>query len=310
MKNEAFYTDGLPEILPAYENGIFQAMLTLPEANAALVSAVSAFLDRPVRKVVLRSNYTPLRDIKEKQQIYDVNCVVDGENGDQCELEMQASSMIGDNAENEHRNIRWRSVLYLTSLHAGQAGKGLQDYGAFVRSYQVMLCNYKVFSSSSDSLVERFTFKNTQGHELCDAVTSIFIDLTKAKEIVKKSVHDMTAVEMWVSFIAYANDPRYIDVLEKITKKMEGIAVANSTLQSISQSPEARIEFRRRQKAQLDQAHNESVMRKAFAAKEKADEDLKAAEAEITEMKVEISEKDAEIVELRAKLAELIKNDQ
>ena len=33
--------DGLPRILPPYENGVFQTMLTLPEAKKALVSEMS-----------------------------------------------------------------------------------------------------------------------------------------------------------------------------------------------------------------------------------------------------------------------------
>ena len=77
MNNNKLRFDELPEILPAYENGIFQAMLTLPEAKTALISAVSVFLGRPAKTVTLRSNITPSRHKQEKLSNYDINCVVD-----------------------------------------------------------------------------------------------------------------------------------------------------------------------------------------------------------------------------------------
>ena len=42
MLSGAVLPDGLPKILPAYENGVFQALLTLPEANAAQISRNTA----------------------------------------------------------------------------------------------------------------------------------------------------------------------------------------------------------------------------------------------------------------------------
>ena len=36
--------DGLPRILPPYENGVFQAVLTLPEAHIALGDVVAAII--------------------------------------------------------------------------------------------------------------------------------------------------------------------------------------------------------------------------------------------------------------------------
>jgi len=55
-------SDGLPKILPPYENGVFQAVLTLPEAHDALVGIVAAILGQPVKTVLLRNNDAPTRD--------------------------------------------------------------------------------------------------------------------------------------------------------------------------------------------------------------------------------------------------------
>ena len=250
--------DGLPKILPPSENGIFKAVMTLPEAYTALVDAVAAFLDRPVKSVALRNNDAPSRDVKAKQEEYDINCVVNGEDGDQCAVEMQATKMKGDSLLNDHENIRWRSVFNLCDLHSNQAGRGL-DYSKFARSYQVVLCNYRVFSDDQD-LVERYTFRTAEGKELCDAVTAILIDLTYAKDIAKKPVSKMSNLESWVVFFALASDPKYSSIITEITNVKEGIAVANETLWNISQSPEERARFRSRRIWLQDREHDQAVM--------------------------------------------------
>ena len=65
--------DGLPRILPPYENGVFQAVLTLPEARAALEDVVAVVTDLSVESVMLRNNAAPSRDINAKQEQYDIN---------------------------------------------------------------------------------------------------------------------------------------------------------------------------------------------------------------------------------------------
>jgi len=303
MTNSELHFDGLPKILPAYENGIFQAMLTLPEAKEALISAVSTFIDRPVKSVTLRDSRTPKRHVREKLSDYDINCVVDSENGDQCEIEMQASQMRDDSDADGHKNIRWRSAFYLSRLHAGQDGRG-KSYSNFARSYQIMLCNYKVFNRKQ-SLAERFTLKSKSGNELCDAITSIFIDLTKAKEIAKKPISEMTSLEMWIAFLALANNPGYSGVIDEITKKLEGIAVANSTLQNISQNQDERIQYYRRAKALQDEEHNNAVMKKALDGHAKIAAEYAELEAKNAEVKAELADKEKTIAELQAKLASL-----
>jgi len=246
--------DGLPKILPAYEDGVFQALLTLPEANLALKSLISAVLDQPVKAVLLSKNIPAKRDKGAKREQYDINCIVDTENGEQCNLEIQASPMEGDNLENEHRNLKWRSVFNLCDLHSGQYGRGIM-YGQFVRSYQVMLSNYRAFKEKP-KIAERFTFRNLEGVELCDAVTAIFIDLSQAEELSKKPVSELSDIEQWAAFIALANEPEYGEVIEEITKQQEGIAVAKKTLYSISQNPDQRARFRSRRIWLQDRRHD------------------------------------------------------
>jgi len=288
--SDEILSDGLPKILPPYENGIFQSILSLPEAHAALVSIVAAILDRPVKTVTLRNNDAPTRDNLAKREEYDINGVVDGEDGDQCNLEMQASPMAGDNRENDHRNIKWRSVYNLCHLHSNQPGKGI-NYGDYVRSYQIMLCNYKVFDFEND-LLERFVFRNQNGIELCGAVMAIFVDLTKAKEIARKPVDEMTNIEGWAVFFALGNNPKYSRIIDEITKTKEGVKVAKNTLFTISQNADERARFHSRRKWLQDREHEQAVARK------------EGREEARSEYELLLADKDAEIAALRAKLNE------
>ena len=82
---------------------------------------------------------------------------------------------------------------------------------------EVMPCYFKVFRVKQ-RLVERFTFCNPKGKELCVAVIAILIDLLQAKEIAKKPVSEMTRIERWVVFFALGNQPKYSGVITEITK--------------------------------------------------------------------------------------------
>ena len=299
--------DGLPKILPPYEDGIFQALLTLPEAHVALVSLVSALIERSVKDVTLRNNDAPTRDADAKREKYDINCVVDGENGDQCNVEMQASPMKGDSGKNEHRNVKWRSVYNLCHLHSNQPGSG-RKYDQFVKSYQIMLCNYKVFDFENE-LAEKFTFRNQHGHELCEAVTSIFVDLTKAKEIAGKTVGDMSDTECWVTFFALGNDPQYSAIIGDIAKTKEGVAVAYDTLLNISQNADERARFHSRRMWLQDREHDLAVVRQEGIEEGRVEtraeyEPLLASkDDEIASKDIEIASKDAELASKDSEIA-------
>ena len=204
--------------------------------------------------------------------------------------------MEGDNKENDHKNIKWRSVFNLCDLHSNQPGRGL-DYSGFARSYQVMLCNYKAFTFVN-KLVERFVFRDQEGNELCDAVMVIFIDLTQAKEIAKKPVDEMSDIESWVVFFALGNDLRYSGVIDGIMKKKEGIAVARETLMNISQNPDERARFRSRRIWLQDREHEKAVALKEGFGKGR-EEGRKETRAEYESL---LAVRDAEIARLRNQL--------
>ena len=124
-----------------------------------------------------------------------------------------------------------------------------------------MICNYKVFAYDNE-LLERFVLRNEKGKELSDDVTAIFIDLTKATDIAKKQAIEMSAIEKWVVFLAFGNNPLYTNLIEDILKLEEGIAVAYDTLNNISKDADERARYLSRKKFQQDQEHDHAVSRR------------------------------------------------
>ncbi|MDR1204906.1 MAG: Rpn family recombination-promoting nuclease/putative transposase [Peptococcaceae bacterium] len=250
-------SDGLPKILPAYDDAIFKAMLTHADALPARVDILTAFLNRNVKSATVKNVELPSKDTQVKQEKFDVNCAID--DGSQIAVEMQANSMAGDNAANRHVNIRNRSVYGLCDLHSSQPGRGIA-YASFVRSYQITICGYSIFEGTHD-LVETFTLRNRRGKELTDAITAMFMDLSMSPSIIKKSVADMIAAEMWAVFLAGANKPAYQKIIQDITSKREGIAVANEILEAISQNAEERARYHSRKMWAQDREHDLAIAR-------------------------------------------------
>jgi predicted transposase/invertase (TIGR01784 family) len=253
----------VPKILPPYDDMVFKSIMTRAEAEPARVDLLSVLLGRTVRTATVRNIELPGRDVDVKQERFDVNCAFD--DGDQAAVEMQAEPMRGDASANQHRNIRERAAFGLCDLHANQSGNGV-EYASFVKSYHVTITNYRVFDGERQ-LVETFKLRNENNIALTDSITSVFVDLTLANDALKKSVDEMTPAEMWAVFLAKADEPEYIDVVDKILKRREGIFVANTMLREISQDEIERARFRSRRIALQDAEHNRVVELKTIAAK-------------------------------------------
>ncbi|GHU91522.1 hypothetical protein FACS1894202_13110 [Clostridia bacterium] len=290
------FLDGLPEILPPSEDGVFQSTFTREAANPALLELLSDVLDRPLKKVTVRNSEPPLRDVDAKREVFDINCVAEDDKS-QYDIEMQATPMEGDTSGNEHKHIRNRAVFNLCDLHASQPGRGVR-YADFYNSYQITICNYNVFDRDNE-IVERFTYRNERGDQLSDITTAIFIDLTQAGMILKKLVADMTAVEQWVVFLAKADDPKCRDTINEILNRKEGISVAYNMLTSISTDENERARFRSRRIWENDRAHEKAVWEHEIAVREHA----LAEEREKREKWERVAaDKDALIAELLSKL--------
>ncbi|MDR1571150.1 MAG: Rpn family recombination-promoting nuclease/putative transposase, partial [Clostridiales Family XIII bacterium] len=84
--------DGL-DLLPPSEDGVFKSLLTRPEAGPVLRDVLGSFLELPVIDAEVRNVETPIYDVGEKRQRFDINCRLDGNR--QAEVEMQTEAMDG-----------------------------------------------------------------------------------------------------------------------------------------------------------------------------------------------------------------------
>ena len=245
----------VPEILPPSDDGVFKTLLTHPDAKPCLRDVIASNIGLPVKEVTVRNTEFPISDVMEKRERFDVSCEIDG--GDQVEVEMQADPMEGDNLAGGHRNIRSRAVYNACDLHTTQTGKGL-SYGSLVRTYQITFCGYSVFEGRTNCF-NRFSFRNSEGEELLDAVSIIFVELSKLGPVMRKPAAEMTGAEMWAVFLAHANKPRHRTLMGKIIAAREGIKVAYDLLTNISQDADERARFRARRKFQMDLEHSRIV---------------------------------------------------
>jgi predicted transposase/invertase (TIGR01784 family) len=229
--------------------------LTHPDAKPCLRDIIASYIDLPVKNVTVRNTELPISHILEKQERFDVNCEIDG--GDQVEVEMQANAMKGDKEENKHKNIRSRAIFNVCDLHAKQKGVGI-SYAKLARTYQITFCDYTVFEKSV-SCFSQFSFRDEKGEELLDAVSIFFVELSKLKQVLEKSVNAMTSAEMWAIFLACANGPQYRRRLDEIIGVKEEIRMAYDLLTNISQDADERARFRARRKFQMDIAHDRIV---------------------------------------------------
>jgi predicted transposase/invertase (TIGR01784 family) len=263
----------IPPILPPSDDGVFQTVLTHPDAEPVLRDVLSSVLLLPIRKAIIRNIETPMQGVDEKRERFDVNAeayvadtgervgaVLQADDRVQAETEMQASKMEGDSAANDHGNIKNRSVFNLCDLHSTQKGSGI-GYGDMMRSFQITFCGYTAFPNRAD-FSNRFSLRNAEGEELTDKVGIIFIELSKLDALTAKPVGEMTPLEQWALFYAYADKPGRRRLLEDLMRARREIEMANDILTGISQDDIQRAYFHSRRIARQDYEHDKAVLLK------------------------------------------------
>ena len=237
------------DILPPSDDRVFKLLLTSPEAKPGLINLISGIINRKVVDVVLYVNEPPTEDTEEKAERFDVNCKID--DGSQINLEMQASHMKED-LDGQHRNLKGKSLYYLTDLHSSQPAKGLRRYDRLAKSYQITFCSYTIFPEQKN-YVNSFSMRHDiTGELLLDAIHISFIELSKLDGVLKKPVCDMTTLDKWSVFFQYAPDLQYRETVNKVIESEEVLAVAGELLMSISQNERERAIYRSRKKFQTD----------------------------------------------------------
>ena len=241
------------EILPPSDDRVFKLLLTSPDSKPVLIDLISAIIGQKVSNVEVRNNEVPPEDTDEKAERLDVNCVTD--DGSQVDLEMQASR-IEEVSDGNHQNLKGKSIYYLCDLHSSQSAKGKRRYDKLARTYQVTFCSYTVFPERVDYL-NTYKLCNVQdGELLSDAIQIVYVELSKLKEIMKKSVSDMTDMEKWAVFFQYASEPTERATVNKVIESKEALQMAGDLLMSISKDERERAVFRSRRMYQTDLASN------------------------------------------------------
>ena len=241
------------DILPPSDDRIFKLLLTSPEAKPGLMNLISSIIGREVVDLNLLANEIPVGDTDEKAERFDVNCKID--DGSQINLEMQASR-IEEDSDGQFRNLKGKSIYYLTDLHSSQPSKGLRRYDRLARSYQITFCSYTVFPNTTE-YINSFSMRNDRTNELLiEAIHATFVELSKLNEIIEKPVSDMSPLDKWSVFLRYAQDPQHRKTVNQVIESEEVLSVAGELLMSISQSEQERAIFRSRRKYQTDLQSN------------------------------------------------------
>ena len=235
------------DILEPSDDHIFKTLLTHPDAEGALKSLISAVLGRTVETVQIRNNELPVTDDEEKTERLDVNCVIDG--GDQVDVEMQASRRV-ELTDDEHRSFINKSIYYLTDLHSSQKSKGVK-YRDMVRTYQVTFCDYPVFPAWHE-FISRFSLRRPSGEQVSDQINMAVIELNKLNNLLSKPIEEMALLEEWSLFFKYAPDPKYRDLVNSVINKNKGIEMAAKVLMEISKDEHERARLRSRRMAETD----------------------------------------------------------
>ena len=80
----------------------------------------------------------------------------------------------------------------------------------------------------------------------------VYVELSKLREIMKKSVSDMTDLEKWAIFFQYASEPIFRETVNQVIASKEVLQMAGELLMSISQDERERAVFRSRRMYQTD----------------------------------------------------------
>jgi len=236
-------------ILPPSDNRIFKVLLTHPDAGPILRSIISAAIGRVVVSVQILNTELPISDVKEKAQRLDVNCIIDG--GDQINVEMQCSRLQEAAGESRsHKGFINKYIYYLTDLHSRQKSKGV-EYHKLARTYQITFCEYNIFPKHPD-FVHRVSMRRDTGEQVSDQINMIIVEMKKLSGILNKPVETLTLLEMWTAFLMFASKPKYRNLINNINEMKEEIAMASALLMEISKDDHERALFLSRKKAETD----------------------------------------------------------
>jgi predicted transposase/invertase (TIGR01784 family) len=128
------------------------------------------------------------------------------------------------------------------------------------KTYQVTFCTYTVFPMR-ESFFNEFSLRNEDGEPLSDAVSVVFVELSKLEKILRKPIEEMSSMEKWAIFLQYADKPEQRKLVEQIAESKGEIKMALNTLIHVSQDERERAINRSRRMWQTDYESNMNTAR-------------------------------------------------
>jgi predicted transposase/invertase (TIGR01784 family) len=226
----------LPPLLPPTSDFVFKTTLTDPEAESALRDLTASTLNIGIDRVTVRSNELYSRSEEDKQIRFDVLC----ETSDRklINVEMQAKDMPGDSGANAHQELLSRLEYSVASIFSKQSSKSLA-YQQIPATYQITFANFIIYPQSP--VFSRHIYMRADtGETLAGKQNVYIIELPKAKLLLQKPVEEMTGLEMWAIFFAFAANTEHRALIERIGIRREAIHMADAVLHKISQSDDLR----------------------------------------------------------------------
>jgi predicted transposase/invertase (TIGR01784 family) len=121
---------------------------------------------------------------------------------------------------------------------------------------------YAVFPNR-EKFINEFTMRNEDGEQLSDALTIVFVELSKLGKILQKPIDEMSSLEKWAIFLQYADKPEQRDLVEQIAESKGEIKMALDTLIHVSQDERERAINCSRRMWQTDFESNMNTSREA-----------------------------------------------
>ena len=172
---------------------IFKAIFTqeTKESYAALESFISSVLGRKIKDLKLTTNEPPVDNTTESKMSFDVSVTFD--NGEKASIEMQ-----GRNRDYTYEARSEIQVARLLNINA----KKSNDWKA-EKVYQISVLNFHL-PKDDNSEMSWYTMKSQKGHALSGHLNVIYIDLLVLKELAGKPIENLTPLQKWGLYLAYA----------------------------------------------------------------------------------------------------------
>ncbi len=201
----------------------FKALFTQPtrESQEALRSFLEAATEHKIRSFEIRANDAPAEFEGQRGISYDILCIFD--DGRAADIEMQAFNQKYDYGKRAEYQVARLETTYLRKGDTWEKAPTV---------YQITVLNF-VFDKESTDAVSRYSMRTKDGRELSNTLNVVFVELPKVVGL-EQTVDSNSLLENWALFLKDADNPKKMEIINKLTEKEEGLMNAKKSLSNIS----------------------------------------------------------------------------